>query len=119
MPRADLTIRLHIDRITPYLRADEIRTTTLTTLATAMTEDPKLRTDLIDLLDELGAAVTGRTRDGEQDALIGDIEDLADMGRAQMQLTRVELDQLAREAAGAVNTLTPKGLPSQREAGAA
>jgi fructoselysine-6-P-deglycase FrlB-like protein len=113
MPRADLTIALHTDRLTPYLRADQIRTDTLTMLATAMAEDPEARRELIDHLDTLGAVLTGRAREGEVDDVIADIEAVADMGRAQVQLTRDELSQLAREAAYACNTLTPATVPAQ------
>jgi hypothetical protein len=115
--RADLKIGLHADKLTPYLRADGIRYDTLVALAAALMDDPD--NDLINRLHELGHAVTGHPGDGEIDALIGDVEDLADMGRAQMTLTRDELRQLAREAADACNALTPALVPQQREGGAA
>jgi hypothetical protein len=107
MPRADLTIGLRADRLTPYLRADQLRYDTLTTLAAAMAEDPDLRRDLIDRLDELGAVVSGRAREGETDALVGDVEDLAGMGRAEMDLVWADLRQLATESADAVDRLKP------------
>lgn len=117
MPRTDLTIGIHTDRITPYLRADTIRYDTLTALAAALTDDPD--NDLINRLHDLGRAITGHPTDGEIDDLIGDIEDLADMGRAQIQLTRDELRQLAHESATASNTLTPAVIPPQVERGQA
>ena len=113
MPRADLTIRLHSDGLSPYLRADAIRTDTLTTIAAAMAKDHEYRRELINLLDELGAVVTGRAREGEQDALIADIEAVADLDPAVVELTRDELRQLAREAADACNTLAPAVVPAQ------
>jgi hypothetical protein len=111
MPRADLAVTL--TGLIPTLRADEIRADTITALAKAMANDPAYRTELINLLDELGAVVTGRAREGEQDALIGDIEAVADMGPAEVSLMRADLRQLARESADAVNALTPKSVPQQ------
>jgi hypothetical protein len=111
MPRADLTIR--ITGLTTTLRADEIRTDTLTTLAAAMASGSAYRTELINLLDELGQVVTGRAREGEADALIGDLETVAAMGTAEVLLSRADLRQLARESADACNTLTPKAPPAQ------
>lgn len=117
MPSADLTIGLRADRITPYLRGDGFRTSDLVTLAQALYDDP--RNDLLEALRELGRIASANPSDGEIDDLIDDVETIAGMDRAEIDLSRAELDQLAREAAGAVDRLTPKGVPSQREAGAA
>lgn len=117
MPRADLTIRLRADRITPYLRADQIRTSDLVALGKALYDDP--RNDLLEALRELGRVASANPSDGEIDDLIGDVETHAGMDRAEIDLSRAELDQLAQEAAGVVDRLTPKGVPSQHERGAA
>lgn len=116
MPSADLTIRLHPSR-SPYLRADAIRRDTILAIARALRDEPTGRT-LIDALDNLGEAALGNTYEGELDALIEDVEALADMEAACVSLSRADLDQLAREAADAVNALVPaelRALPSQPE----
>lgn len=85
------------------LRADRIRRDTLTRLAAALREDHD--STLQNALDALVDAVANpRDAEGaEIDALVADIEDLADMGRADMALTDGDLGQLATEAAHAVN----------------
>lgn len=116
MPRADLTIGLHPSRA-PYLRADTIRRDTILAIARALREHPRGR-DLIDRLDDLGEVDLCGGAEGELDALIEDVEALADMDAAAVTLSRADLDQLARESADAVNALVPgelRVLPTQPE----
>lgn len=95
MPRADLTITTSSSGVV-RLRADEIRRSTLVQLAAAYLEDP---TGVIDVLGAL-AEVVRSPRDGEGaeiDAAVGDVEDVAGMGPAEMELRRADLGQLANE----------------------
>jgi hypothetical protein len=115
MPNADLNITVR--GRTPYLRADIIRRDTILAIAAALRDDPD--NDLLNKLDDLGAVVLGNPSEGELDDLVGDVEDLADMGRAEMRLSRGDLGQLARQSADAVAELSPKRvaelLPRQQE----
>jgi hypothetical protein len=99
------------------LRADRIRRDTLTQLAAALREADD--NDLQNALDALIEAV-GNPADGEGaeiDALVGDIEDLAGMGRAVMDLTDADVRQLADEAvhAGAIADGSVTRLPQQQD----
>lgn len=113
MPRADLKITL--TGLTPTLRADAIRHATLVQLAYALRQGDDRATDLQNALDRLIDAVESPHDDegAEIDALVGDIESHAEMGPAEIELSRGDLRQLAREAADAVNALTPKSVPQQ------
>lgn len=116
MPRADLTIRLHDDGLTPYLRAWPIADAPVLAIARALHDDPQ--NHLLDALLELGRVASANHRDGEIDDLINDVETLADIKPAELDLTRTDLDQLAREAAGVVDALKPRAV-GQQERGAA
>lgn len=87
------------------LRADRIRCDTLTRLAAALREDHDntLQNALDALIDAMGRDCTS----AEIGELVGDIEDLADMGRADMALTDTEVRQLAEQANAAVDALPP------------
>jgi|SRR5689334_6069732 len=102
------------------LRADRIRRDTLTRLAAALREDDD--SSVQNALDALIDAVANPAdaEGAEIDALVADIEDLADMGRAEMALTDGDLSQLATEAAHAVNETaaglgTVHALPVQQD----
>jgi DNA primase len=104
------------------LRADRIRRDTLTRLAAALAEDHD--SDVINAIDALVDAMKHDAPDVEVDALVADIEDVADMGRSVMDLAPGDVQQLAMEAAAAVNERaaalgTVTALPGQREGGAA
>jgi hypothetical protein len=99
------------------LRADRIRRDTLIRLAAALREDDEGH--LQNALDALIDAVPNPLDvDGNEiDALVADIEDLADMGRADMALSSADLGQLADEAVHAVaiagGSVVP--LPTQQD----
>lgn len=97
------------------LRADRIRRDTLTRLAAALAEDHD--SSVQNGLDALIDAMKHDAPDVEVDALVQDIEDLADMGRAVMTLTDGDVQQLAHEAAAAANTASGAvvALPKQRD----
>ncbi|MEC3993962.1 hypothetical protein VSR01_10575 [Actinacidiphila sp. DG2A-62] len=78
------------------LRADQIRRDTLTMLAAALAEDAD--NSLRNALDELIDAAKQDAPAEDISLLVQDIEDLADMGQAAMNLTAAEVGQLAAEA---------------------
>jgi hypothetical protein len=97
------------------LRADRIRRDTLTMLAAALREDDD--NSVRNALDELIDATGHDTSDDEIDALVADVEDLAGMGRAEMALSRADVEQLADDAVHAVavaaGSVVP--LPTQQD----
>lgn len=80
----------------PQLRADRIRRDGLTMLAAALAEAED--NELQNALDALVDAKKRGAGAGEIGLLLDDIEDLADMGQAAMDLTAGEVGQLAAEA---------------------
>lgn len=99
------------------LRADRIRRDTLTQLAAALRtdDDSELRNALDALTDAMGHDVT----DHEIDALVADIEDLARMDQAAMDLSPGDVRQIAAEARAADVRGLLSRIPAHREAGAA
>ncbi|WP_433893073.1 hypothetical protein [Streptomyces sp. CA-111067] len=97
------------------LRADRIRRDTLTMLAAALADDHE--NDVLNALDELIDAVAHNAPDVQINALVGDIEDVADMGRAAMDLTASDVSQLADEAmhAHAIGAGSVVALPQQQD----
>lgn len=109
-------------------RFDGIRTDTLTQLVQHW-GDPQSRDDVIDALDELYGVLSSVAREGELDAAVEQVEDVACMDTAQVEVdipnVRRLLDELtavervtSRFLTGA-RRLTARVLPGQREAGAA
>ncbi|MDI5965821.1 hypothetical protein [Streptantibioticus silvisoli] len=96
MIRLDLSITSNILGETT-LRADRIRRDTLTQLALALRGDHA--TDVQNALDALIDAVASPddAEGAEIDALVDDIEAEADMGPAEMRLSRTDLGQLLRQ----------------------
>lgn len=96
------------------LRADRIRRDTLTMLAAAWAEDHD--NSVRDAVDALIDAMKHDAPDVEIDALVDDITDLADMGRAVMTLTPADVHQLADQAADALPTAgTVTALPVHQD----
>ncbi|MEE4540946.1 hypothetical protein V2S66_03060 [Streptomyces sp. V4-01] len=115
----------------PQLRADQIRRDSLTMLAAALAdgEDNELQNALDALVDAKKRGVSA----GEIALLLDDIEDLAGMGQAVMDLTPSDVGQLAEEAWAAlpaapvdaptapqpqpdwVKYTTPRGVRQQRD----
>jgi len=135
-----LSFNTGVNQLHGVLRADQIRTDTLVQLVQHWAE-PKDRDAIIDALDELAAVVTGVAREGELDSALQEVEDVAGMDTAQIEvgsrdirrllaeLTEVER-RTSRFAKGAQEMRHPSmratcqhfdanPLPGQREAGAA
>ncbi|QDN57340.1 hypothetical protein [Streptomyces sp. S1D4-20] len=78
------------------LRVDQIRTDTLMQLVQSWAE-PKSRDEVIEALDELAEVVTGVAREGELDAAIEQVEDVAGMDTAQVEVRMSDVRRLLAE----------------------
>jgi hypothetical protein len=93
------------------LRVDQIRTDTLMTLVAGW-GDEDTRDDVIAALDELAAVVTGVAREGELDAAIEQVEDVAGMDTAQVEVRMSDVRRLLAELSEVARVLfrfRPKG----------
>lgn len=135
-----LSVTLGANELHGVLRADQVRTDTLVQLVQHWA-DPKSRDEILDALDELAAVVGSAQREGELDAAVGQVEDVAGMDTAHIEVDAFDVRRLLAEL-GTVERVTSrfrKGaseikhpsmratrkhlaanpLPGQREAGAA
>ena len=78
------------------LRVDQIRTDTLVQLV-AHWGDPDARDEILDALDALAAVVSGVAREGELDAAVEQVEDVAGMETAQVQVSIPDVRRLLAE----------------------
>jgi hypothetical protein len=95
--KPDLSWEIGANHLHGVLRADQIRTDTLMQLVQHWAE-PKDRDAIIEALDELAAIVTGVAREGELDAAIGNVEDVAAMDTAQIEVGSRDVRRLLAEA---------------------
>jgi hypothetical protein len=84
------------DHLHAVLRVDQIRTDTLIQLV-AQWSDPDVRDEVIDALDELAAVVAGVAREGELDAALEQVEDVAGMDTAQIEVGPHDVRRLLAE----------------------
>ncbi|MEU3529405.1 hypothetical protein AB0E62_37130 [Streptomyces sp. NPDC038707] len=104
-------------------RFDKIRTDTLVQLVQHWA-DPDSRDDVIDALDELAAVVAGVAREGELDAALEQVEDVAGMETAQVEVSMTDARRLHEELTEVNRVLSRFRLraaevPAQREGSAA
>jgi predicted metal-dependent peptidase len=122
--KPDLSWEIGANHLHGVLRADQIRTDTLMQLVQHWAE-PKDRDAIIEALDELAAIVTGVAREGELDAAIGNVEDVAGMDTAQVEVGSRDVRRLLAEATevarivgrfakGASDIKHPAMLPTRR-----
>ncbi|MFD9248448.1 hypothetical protein [Streptomyces bottropensis] len=78
------------------LRVDDIRRDTLMQLVQHWGE-PKDRDAILDALDELAEIVTGPRREGELDAAVEQVEDVAGMDTAQVEVNAFDVRRLLGE----------------------
>lgn len=97
--KPDLSWEIGANHLHGVLRADQIRTDTLMQLVQHW-GDPQSRDDIIDALDELAAIVTGVAREGELDAAVENVEDVAGMDTAQVEVSSHDVRRLLAEATG-------------------
>lgn len=85
------------DHLRGILRVDQIRTDTLMQLVQHWASDPDARDQIIDALDELADVVNGPRREGELDAAIEQVEDVASMDSAQVEVGMHDVRRLLAE----------------------
>lgn len=95
--KPDLSWEIGANHLHGVLRADQIRTDTLAQLVQHWA-DPTSRDDIIDALDELAAIVGGVAREGELDAAIEQVEDVAGMDTAQVEVDSHDVRRMLAEA---------------------
>ena len=93
-----LSFEVGANHLHGVLRADQIRNETLVQLVQHWA-DPTSRDAILDALDELAAVVSGVAREGELDAAIEQVEDVASMDSAQVEVGAHDMRRLAAEAA--------------------
>jgi len=99
----DLSFESRPDWGKGYLRVDQVRRDTLVSLVAGWA-DPDTRDDVIEALDQLAAVVGGTRREGELDAAIEEVE-----GVASMDTARIEIDgRTAKRLFGELATVTKR-----------
>lgn len=107
-----LSVTLGANRLHGVLRADQIRTDTLVQLVRHF-GDPQSRDDIIDALDELYAVVSSVRCEGELDAAVEQVEDVAGMGTAHIEVDSFDVRRLLGELT-AVEAVTGRFLRGAR-----
>lgn len=92
-----LSVELGTNHLHGVLRVDDIRRDTLVQLVQHWDGDPQSRDDIIDALDELAAIVSGPRREGELDAAIEQVEDVAGMETAHVEVGAFDIRRLLGE----------------------
>jgi hypothetical protein len=100
-----LSVELGADHLHAVLRVDQIRTETLVQLVQHWA-DPESRDDVIAALDELAAVMQGPRREGELDAALEQIEDVAAMDTAQVEVSIPDTRRLHAELTAADRVLS-------------
>lgn len=93
-----LSFDLGVTHLHGVLRVDQLRTDTLVELVAKWADDD-VRNDVIAALDELAAVVRGIRREGELDAAIEQVEDVASMDTAQVEVPIPDVRRLLAELA--------------------
>lgn len=96
--KPDLSFEVGANHLHGVLRADKIRTDALVQLVQHWA-DPKARDEILEALDELADVVTRARREGELDAAIEQVEDVAGMETAQIEVDAHDMRRLLAEAA--------------------
>lgn len=110
-----LSVELGTNHLHGVLRVDDIRRDTLVQLVQHWAGDPQSRDDIIDALDELAAIVSGPRREGELDAAVEQVEDVAGMDTAQVEVDIPNVRRLRAEIE-AVERVTSRFNPEGRGA---
>lgn len=95
--RPPLSFELGANYSHGVLRVDQIRTDTLMQLVQHWASDEQSRDDVIDALDELAAIVASVAREGELDAAVEQVEDVAGMDTAQVEVNALDVRRLLAE----------------------
>ncbi|MEU9640892.1 hypothetical protein [Streptomyces sp. NPDC048188] len=94
--KPQLSYEIGADHLHGILRADRVRTDTLTQLVQHWRE-PADRDAIIAALDELAEVVHSPAHEGELDAIVEQVEDVACMETAQIELPIPEVRRLLAE----------------------
>ena len=94
--KPQLSFELGANHLHAVTRVDQIRTDTLIQLV-AHWGDPDSRDQILDALDELAAVLTGTAREGELDAAVEEVEDVAGMETAQVEVSIPDVRRLLAE----------------------
>ncbi|MFI5473130.1 hypothetical protein ACIA6D_23185 [Streptomyces cacaoi] len=119
-----LSFNTGVNQLHGVLRVDQIRNDTLVQLVQHWAE-PKDRDAIIDALDELAAVVTRVAREGELDSALQEVEDVAGMDSAQVEVGMQDVRRLlaelmevdrrtSRTGKGASDIKHPSMLPTRR-----
>lgn len=92
-----LSFSLGANHLHGVLRVDQIRTDTLMQLV-AKWGDDDVRDEVIAALDELAAVVRSVRREGELDAAVEQVEDVAGMETAHIEVDMFDMRRLRAEA---------------------
>lgn len=92
-----LSVTLGANHLHGVLRADQLRTDTLMQLVQHWVSDEQSRDDVIDALDELAAVVASVAREGELDAAVEQVEDVAGMDTAHIEVNAFDVRRLLAE----------------------
>lgn len=96
--KPEQSVSLGANHLHGVLRVDAIRTDTLMSLVAGWADDDT-RDDVIAALDELAAVVRGVAREGELDAAIEQVEGVASMDTAQVEVQIPDVRRLLAELA--------------------
>lgn len=94
--KPDLSFEIGANHLHGVLRADQIRTDSFVQLVQHW-RDPQSRDDIIAALDELADVVHSVRREGELDAALENIEDVAGMDTAQIEVGSHDVRRLLAE----------------------
>ncbi|WP_033307394.1 hypothetical protein RFN58_07175 [Streptomyces iakyrus] len=103
--KPQLSFELGAGHLHSVLRVDQIRTDTLVQLVTHW-GDPDARDDVIAALDELAAVMQGPRREGELDAALEQVEDVAGMESAHVEVSMADTHRLHAELTAADRVLS-------------
>jgi hypothetical protein len=95
--KPDLSFEVGGNHLHGVLRADQIRTDSFVQLVQHW-RDPQSRDDIIAALDELADVVHSVRREGELDAAMENVEDVAGMETAQIEVGSHDVRRLLAEA---------------------
>lgn len=94
-----LSFETGVTHLHALLRADQIRTDTLVQLVQHWASDDESRDQVIAALDELAAVVGSVAREGELDAAVEEVEDVAGMDTARIEVGLLDARRMADELA--------------------
>lgn len=99
------SFHLRSDHLAGVLRVDQIQADTLVQLVAGWADDDT-RDDVIAALDELAAVVRGVAREGELDAALEQVEDVAGMETAQVDVQIPDVRRLHGELSEVLRVLS-------------